>query len=323
MGIAYVTLPSSDLWIGALLGAIVAPTDAAIGASIMTDTKVPPVVRRLLNIESGLNDGIATPFVNIFLAGALSADRVIQSGLHDAVHELVVGVVVGLSTAFVGGFMLRFAKARNWTDATLEPIIALGLAIVSFSVALGHGGNGFIAAFLAGITFGTVIPRDSARATFLVNVNGELLSLIVWFVFGSVMLVPGIRHATWGDVAFGLAVLTIGRLVPVAIALIGTHYDRATVYFIGWFGPRGLASIVFTLLAVDALTGSDSKLVLSAATVTIVMSVVAHGISAGPLADIYSTRIAALRDSAVENTEIGIGPRRRVFRGRHGLIDDL
>ena len=144
--------------------------------------------------------------------------------------------------------------------------------------------DGFIAAFVAGMAFGTVDHHNDEAALRFTEQAGTLLSLLVWFIFGAVMLVPGIEDLGWRDVVFALLALTLLRMVPVAIALAGTGLDRATVAFVGWFGPRGLASVVFGLIAVDSLAPSDSKVVLAAVTLTVALSVLLHGVSASPLA---------------------------------------
>ena len=312
--VAWLVLPGVSWWIAALVAAIVAPTDAALGASIMTDQRVPSIVRRLLNIESGLNDGIATPFVNMFLAGALSAEAVLRHGAQAAAHELTVGGAMGVGVGCAGAVLLEFARRRSWSSSGLEPIAGLGIALVSFTGSLQAGGNGFIAAFVAGIAFGTIVRTLPEQAVRLSSETGEVLSLAVWFTFGAVMVVPGFRHAGWRDAVFAVLALTLARMVPVAFSLIGTHFDRATVAFIGWFGPRGLASIVFTLLAIDQLVPSDGTRVLSAATVTITLSVVAHGVGAGPLTERYQRRISGLSATSREHESVDPGPRRRAHR---------
>jgi NhaP-type Na+/H+ or K+/H+ antiporter len=154
------------------------------------------------------------------------------------------------------------------------------------------GANGFIAAFVGGMTFGSIAHQGDKEGLRFTEEGGTLLSLLVWFAFGAVMLVPGLEDASWRDVVFALLALTILRMVPVGLALAGTGMDRATVAFVGWFGPRGLASVVFGLIAVDALAPEASKAVLGAVTVTVAASVLLHGITAAPLAARYGAHMA-------------------------------
>ncbi|HMD45547.1 MAG TPA: cation:proton antiporter [Acidimicrobiales bacterium] len=286
-----------NIWVAALIGAIVAPTDAALGASILGDERIPSAVRRLLNVESGLNDGIATPFVNLFLAGALSEEAISASGVSGAVVDLLVGAGVGVGVGVGGAFALRTAQSRGWSAPAFRPLAVLGLALFAYSAAVGAGGNGFVAAFSAGMAFGSMMPQDDPLTLGFTDDTGELLSLLVWFAFGATMLVDGFELAGWQDVVFAVLALTVVRMVPVAVSLIGSGLDRNTVAFIGWFGPRGLASVVFGLIAVDSLARADADLVLAVVTVTVALSVVAHGLSAAPLASRYgryaATKLAA------------------------------
>jgi NhaP-type Na+/H+ or K+/H+ antiporter len=280
-----------DAWVAAAIGAMVAPTDAALGASILQDRRIPGGVRRLLNVESGLNDGIATPFVNLFLAGALASESVGSSGVAGATRDLVIGALIGIGAGAGGAVLHRIAGRAGWSSASFRSISVLGLALLSYSVALEAGANGFVAAFVAGMAFGTTMPDDVQLLGFAEDA-GELLSLLVWFAFGAVMIVPGVRAAGWNDVVFGVLALSLVRMVPVALALAGAGLDRATVALIGWFGPRGLATVVFGLIAVDSLAADAANRVLGAVSVTVAISVMAHGVSASPLARRYARRLA-------------------------------
>ena len=285
---------NSGLWVAAAIGAIVAPTDAALGASIMADERVPAGVRRTLNVESGLNDGIATPFVNLFIAGAVTADALGgQQHLWAAGGALVGGTLLGIGIGVVGATLLAWARRHRWSAPAFRPLAILALAVFAYSAAYVAGVNGFVSAFVAGIAFGSVDHHNDEAALGFAEEAGTLLSLLVWFIFGAVMLVPGLEDTGWRDVLFALLALTVLRMVPVAVALVGTGLDRATIAFVGWFGPRGLASVVFALLAVDALEPSQSKEVLAAVTLTVALSVLLHGVSASPLAARYGAYAAA------------------------------
>jgi sodium/hydrogen antiporter len=285
-GIAFGLFSSSGIWLAATIGAIVAPTDAALGASMISDDRVPPRVRRILNVESGLNDGIATPFVNLFLAGAIAVESITGGGVGKAAVDLAGGAAVGAGIGITGAVLLRFTSRRGWSGTGLRPLAVLALAVFAFTTALAAGTNGFISAFVAGLAFGTGLPEHEEVLAFSEEA-GTLLSLLVWFSFGAVMLVPGFEGATWRDVVLAVLALSVVRMVPVAVSLARSGLDRTTVSFIGWFGPRGLASVVFGLIAVDSLDPADAQVVLGAVVVTIAMSVAAHGASAAPLARRY------------------------------------
>jgi NhaP-type Na+/H+ or K+/H+ antiporter len=184
-GVAAATF-GGNLWVAAVIGAAVAPTDAALGASIVEDRRIPARVRRILNVESGLNDGIATPFVEFFIAGALGASG---TGLGTALGDLGLGVLGGVIVGGIGGVALRFAWTHGWGSRQFAAIATLALAFLSYTVAIEIGGNGFVAAFLGGLAFGSVAPDESSVMTFTEDA-GSLLSLLVWFLFGAAMMVP-------------------------------------------------------------------------------------------------------------------------------------
>jgi len=280
---------SSGIWVAATIGAIVAPTDAALGSAIMSDERVPARVRRVLNVESGLNDGIATPFVNLFLAGALATERISGGGVGKAAIDLVGGATLGAGIGVAGALLLVLATRSGWSAPGFRPLAVLALAVLAYATALVAHTNGFVAAFVAGLGYGTVIGAREDQL-FFTEEAGTLLSLLVWFSFGAVMLVPGLQAAGWRDLVFATCALSVVRMVPIALALVGSGLDGATVAFVGWFGPRGLASVVFGLIAIDSLAPAEAQVVLGAVVVTVALSVLAHGVSASPLARRYGAR---------------------------------
>ena len=309
-------LPGVGIWVAASVGAIVAPTDAALGSSIMEDERIPRRIRRLLNVESGLNDGIATPFVNLFLAGAVSTETVHAVHLASAVRELLIGAGVGAGIGLAGGWLVAWAMSTGWSSPGFRPLAALGLALLAYGLALQAQGNGFVAAFLAGMAFGSVVREGLDDIVVFAERIGGLLALMIWLLFGAVMVVPGFRAATWQDFVFAALALTAVRMVPVAMALAGSGLDRFTVGLVGWFGPRGLASVVFGLIAYDALDQAAGNQVLAVVVVTVTFSVVAHGLSAGPVAARYGTYVQTLTDHRPEHATTA------PFRTRPGLEID-
>jgi NhaP-type Na+/H+ or K+/H+ antiporter len=292
-----------DLWVAALIGAIVAPTDAALGSSIMQDERVPARVRRVLNVESGLNDGIATPFVNLFIAGAVAAEIAHARGVGGAAVDLLIGVGVGLGVGLVGAALLRATQRWRWSAPAFRQFAVLGLALVAYAVTIEASGNGFVGAFVGGLAFGSIMPAADEHILGFADDAGELLSLLVWFLFGAAMIVPAVKHMVWQDAVFALLALTVVRMVPVGIALVGARLDSATVAFIGWFGPRGLASVVFALIAFDSLDSADANRVLAVVTATVVLSVIAHGVSAAPLAARYARHAVTLHADLPEHAD--------------------
>ena len=284
---AHWLLPGTSWWVSAVIGAAVAPTDAALGAAIINDERVPARIRRVLNVESGLNDGIATPFVTFFIAAAAAGTSVGSGSPSHAVAELGIGAVGGAALGWLGGRAMSWVHRRGWSSDGWRAIGTAAISILAYAGTVELGGNGFVAAFVAGLAYGAAADATHDEpALGFTHEAGEVLSLTVWFLFGA-LVVPSLRAATWREVAFGVAALSVVRMLPVALALIGAGVDRSTIGIIGWFGPRGLASVVFGLLAAKSLEGGDGQKTLSAIAVTVLLSVVLHGASAGPLARRY------------------------------------
>ena len=290
--IAVLMFPSLPLALAGLIAASLAPTDAALSASVIADERLPLGVRRLLNVESGLNDGIATPVVTFCIAAAATVIGVAEHEFHSgfgAVGELTVGALVGVGIGVIGGKVISIARQRAWTEHGSRRLAALSLALLSFLVASHIGGNPFVAAFVGGLCFGAAARADAAESIEFTELTGSLLSLALWFIFGGGFVLPAFQHLDLQIALYAIASLTVVRMIPVAISLIGSGEDRATVAFVGWFGPRGLASVVFALLAVEDLGGTDPRVLTAVYTIaiTIVFSIVAHGITARPLASRY------------------------------------
>ncbi len=293
--IAALALLHVDVWAALLIGAALAPTDAALGATVMSNPSVPDRVRRTLNVESGLNDGVATPIVLLAIAGIATNEGItgVESPSH-AILSLLVGVLAGVAVGGLGGVVTRLARSRGWLSEELAGPAVLALALLAYTGALLVDGNGFVAAFVGGLVFGAVAGRGGEKEVYFVEQAGALTSMISWLIFGT-LAVPIIAHAwSWSVLAYGVLSLTVVRMLPVALALAGAGLDRFSVAFVGWFGPRGLASVIFALLALEDLHEAGHELVAVIA-FTVLLSVVAHGFSAGPLANRFTDSPSAAR----------------------------
>jgi sodium/hydrogen antiporter len=289
---AVVVFPSLPLALAGLIAVSLAPTDAALSASVIADERLPMGVRRVLNVESGLNDGIATPVVTFCIASAATALGLVAHDYDDgfsALGQLAIGVGVGAGIALVGGRLVAVAHQRGWMQHGSRRLAMLSLALLAFLAASEAGGNPFVSAFIGGLVFGTTARADAAESVELTEAAGSLLSLVLWFIFGAGFVLPAFDDLSVRIVLYAVASLTVVRMVPVAVALLGSGQRRPTVAFVGWFGPRGLASVVFALLAVEELGYTDARVVASVNTiaVTIVFSIIAHGVTARPLATRY------------------------------------
>ncbi|MEU9120414.1 cation:proton antiporter [Streptomyces sp. NPDC048506] len=291
--LAHALLPGVTWWSALYVGAALAPTDAALGATMMVNPEVPARIRRVINVESGLNDGIVTPLVVIALAGVSATEGAAAPGAPGhAVLELLVGTAYGTALGLAAGWLLRTALRSGWAAEDFAGAGVLALALLCYVSALAIGGNGFVAAFVAGLAFGTAHGAPP-RVLLYVEQSGALLSVLVWLVLGALLLPDVFAHTTWQAVGYAVLSLTVIRMVPVALSLVGSGLDARTVLFVGWFGPRGLASVVFGLLAVEELKAPDARTVVPVVGCTVLLSVLAHGLTSAPLATRYGRAMAA------------------------------
>ena len=242
----------------ALIATILAPTDAALGLAVVTNKAVPVRIRRALNVESGLNDGIATPFVTLFIAVVAAEEDLGETawGL-EALKQIGLAIVAAVVVGYLGGKLLALANDRGWTSGVSEQIAILALALLAYQGSVTIGGNGFIAAFAGGILFGAATRGRLAAPVQFTETLGLAGSFLVWSIFGALFVGELLTQELAAQpILYAVLSLTVIRMVPVAIALVGTHLRRATVAFMGWFGPRGLASVVFTLLALEEIEHS-------------------------------------------------------------------
>ncbi|MCW7990814.1 sodium:proton antiporter, partial [Streptomyces platensis subsp. clarensis] len=291
--LASALLPGVSGWSALYVGAALAPTDAALGATMMVNPVVPAKIRRVINVESGLNDGIVTPLVVLALAGVSAAEHTAgPDATGQALVQLAIGTAYGAVAGLAAGWLLRTTLRNGWAAEDFAGAGVLALSLLGYTSALAIGGNGFVAAFVAGLAFGTTHGAPP-RVLLYVEQSGALLSVLVWLVFGAVLLPAVFAHVTWQAVVYAVLSLTVIRMVPVALCLAGSGLDARTVGFIGWFGPRGLASIIFGLLAVEELTPAGARPVLPAIACTVLLSVLAHGLTSAPLANRYGRAAAA------------------------------
>ncbi len=294
-GLAASFFPQLGLWIAVLLGAALAPTDAALGVPVVTNPVVPSRIRELITVESGLNDGIATPVVMVAISGAaVAAGLEAPESAGRAVVQLLLGAAIGVGLGAAGGWLLQQARRRGLAAEEFTGISVLALALLAYSVAVVIDGNGFVAAFCGGLAFGACAGRRAPEELVFLEQMGGLVSLLVWLAFGAIALPIMVGRIDALLVLYAVLSLTVVRMLSVAVASIGTHLDWRSVVFVGWFGPRGLASLVFALLALEAL-GPAADEAVAVIAVTVLLSVVAHGLSAAPLAARYGRAMGGVR----------------------------
>jgi NhaP-type Na+/H+ or K+/H+ antiporter len=262
-------------------------------------------IRQSLNVESGLNDGIALPVVLVFasLAGAREEAGGVGYWLGFAALAVTLGPLVGVLVGWAGGRLVEHGTRAGWITRAFEQLAALGLALLAFSVAELVGGNGFIAAFAAGLTVGNVARSVCPCLHEFGEAEGQLLTLLVFLVFGGVMVPMALPLLDARAFAYALASLTIVRMVPVALALLGTGLRPASVAFLGWFGPRGLASILFALLVVEEGRLESGPFLVAVVVLTVLLSTLLHGVTAYPLARRYGAFASALAEARAERRD--------------------
>ncbi len=274
-----------------VLAIVLAPTDAALGQAVVTEPRLPSRIRQGLNVESGLNDGICVPLLLIALALADVEDKTASSqhAVRIVAEEIGYGILGGVAAGLAAAAVVALGYRRNLISGSWLQVVPVAGAGLAYGLASALGGSGFIAAFLAGTIFGALVAQESEAASRLNEELGQLLGGVTFLIFGAVLLGPAIKHISWQVALYAVLSLTLVRMLPVAIAMIGSGAKRQTVAFLGWFGPRGLASIVFAVIAVQEahLTGADT--ILRATYLAIGLSVLAHGITAAPLAKRYAT----------------------------------
>ncbi|BDZ65182.1 cation:proton antiporter [Agromyces mangrovi Wang et al. 2018] len=294
-GVGLLVFPGMALASVALLAVMLAPTDAALGQKVVTDDSVPPRVRQSLDVESGLNDGLSVP---VFLVVLSIANAELESGVASAIAgsmaaQIGWGLLAGVFAGLFGGALIRFADDRDWITPAWKQVLPLAAALLAFAIADQLGGSGFIAAFVGGIVFGRVAGPVRSVVTLLTEEAGELAAAVTWFAFGALALVLALPLITWQVLLYAVLSLTVVRMIPVGIALAGGGIRLPTIAFIGWFGPRGLASLVFVLIAASRGV-PEQELVLTTVVVTVALSIVLHGLSSVPLVARYHRWSAAM-----------------------------
>jgi NhaP-type Na+/H+ or K+/H+ antiporter len=314
LGTASAALLLTDLtfWEAAIVGTVLAPTDAALGQAVLSNPRVPVRVRQALNVEAGLNDGLSVPFLALFLTLAVAEEELQPASywIRFALEQVGLGMLVGVGVSLAGGWLVSWASKREWMSGSFRRLALLALAIIAWGLADQIGGNGFIAAFVGGLAVRPTVERVGEQLIRFTEAEGQLLNLSVFFIFG-VLVIGLIQPLSWEVAVYALLSLTVIRMLPVALSLMGTHLRGVSVLFMGWFGPRGLASIVLGLVVVaeaPLIAGRDEMGVVVA--LTVLLSVLLHGVTAAPLSAGYVRRVEGMAASAPEKREMGELPTR-------------
>jgi NhaP-type Na+/H+ or K+/H+ antiporter len=294
-----------EVWEAMLVGAILAPTDAALGQVVVTSPSVPVRIRQALNVESGLNDGIALPCITLFLALAAVEEDLESTSfwVEFVARQVGFGVLFGVGIGYIGAWLINRAVAAAWIDGLYRQLGTLAVGVAAFGGAEMVEGNGFIAAFTAGLALGTIARGPCQDIIDFSEDEGQLLALITFLVFGATIAGPALDELTWEIAVYAVLSLTVVRMVPVALSLVGEHMRTYTIAFLGWFGPRGLASILFGLLVLDEADLANGPQIYLIVTWTVLLSVFAHGVTASPLSNRYGARLDEDRREAEDTGE--------------------
>ncbi len=298
--IAALLFDTLSLFEAGILGTMLAATDAALGKAVVTNKAVPTQIREGLNIESGLNDGLCVPILFVFIALALGSGTEGGStmlALKLVIQELGIGLVVGLGLTAVGTWALRWCRNKGWVTEIWKQVTVVALSIACFSVAQSLHGSGYIAAFTGGLLFGFKAKEATHKVVLAAEGTGETLAMMTWFIFGATVIGQSVQHFTWEMLVYALLSLTVIRMLPIFLSLSGTGESTASKLFLSWFGPRGLASIVFAIIVLNKGV-PEGKFVAMIVVLTVFFSLVAHGVSANPLAKLLGQREGKKADSA-------------------------
>ena len=301
---ARLVFPHLSIWEAGILSAILAPTDAGLGQIIVNSPRVPMPIRQALNVEAGLNDGLSVPFLLFFIAiAAAKIEGGPASLMQFIVEQLGFGAIIGLTIGLAGGWLLRLARRQEWIAESFQPIGVVALPLLCLVASEMVDASMFIAAFVAGLAVQFGFKDVGKHSVEFAEEGGQMLNLGVFFLFGMAVVRdwPHFGVASW---LYALLSLTVVRMLPVAIALIGTRLSPASTVFMGWFGPRGLASIVLGLVYLEQemhLPGEPT--IRYALMATVLLSIFAHGLTAMPGISLYARKIESLAADAPEHQD--------------------
>lgn len=279
LGAAVLLFTDLGIWEAALIAAILAPTDASLGQAVISNPRVPQRIRQGLNVESGLNDGVVLPLVLIFLGAA--EESATSGSIGDVLsfigQEVLIAAFIGITFGWVGAKAILAANHHGWISRMWTQIGGLALAGAAYGLAAPLDGSGFIAAWLTGLTLGALTRGEVEDLTEFSETLGSALTALSFLIFGALLLGPAVGDITWQVAVYAVLSLTLIRMVPVAIGMVGSGLGRPSVLYLGWFGPRGLASIIFAGIVIEDADLPGAPTITTVVMVTVGLSVAAHG----------------------------------------------
>ena len=298
---AYWCFPELSWWELGLIAAILAPTDAALGQAVILDESIPGRIRQTLNVESGLNDGMALPAVLLFATLASEGAHTERSWTEFVALQLVLGPLVGILVGWVGAKAISWAVAKGSLVESSEGITVIALALLAYAGAESVHGNGFISAFVAGAVFRHFLQHHCEFLFGFMETEGEFLMLATFLGVGMILIPQYLPLIDGSVILYALLSLTVFRMLPISISLLGTGLLPPTHMFLGWFGPRGLASVVFSLLVLDEFDIAGIERIMAVIVTTVSLSIILHGLTAAPLARAYGKMVASMPECEEKN----------------------
>ena len=284
--VTWLISPEGGIAMALLTAAVLTPTDAALGQSVVTSNNVPEKLSETINVESGLNDGLVLPFVLLgaILASAGMSGASTEGLALNALVQIVLGPAAGVATGWLVARLMDAAQARRFIAESAEGVVFLAASFAAYVLAEVIGGNGFIAAFVSGMIFGNTYRHNIRFVREFMEGAGMLLTMASFLVFGALLLPDGLAHASLKTVVIAVMFLTVVRVGAIWLSLTGAGLKSSEKLFLGWFGPRGLASILFTLVIIDEFEFPDEAELLACVSMTVALSILVHGLSSTPLA---------------------------------------
>jgi len=293
IAVALILFTGLPIWEAAIIATILAPTDAALAQAVINSEKVPVCIRQALNVESGLNDGICLPILLLFISLAVSTE-VGQSAsywISFTAKQLILGPVVGILVGYTGAKLITLAVEKRWMSSDFEKLSGLALPLIAFYLAEPLHGNGFMSAFFAGLIFGNFAKKVAKPVHEFGEAEGSLLILLTFILFGAIMVPKAVEQLDIKIAAYAILSLTVIRMLPVAISVAGKGILSSTKIFMGWFGPRGAASILYVLIILKEEMLTHGELIFNVSVITVLFSVFLHGISSVPGVKAYATSL--------------------------------
>ena len=319
--VAWLLFPSFNIWQAVAIAAILAPTDAALGQAVVSSPTVPVRIRQALNVESGLNDGICLPILLMALSLAGQAEGRATAGywISFALAQVLLGPVTGIGAGFAGGRLVTRSARFHWMNENYQRLSLVAIAVLAYCGAEMIGGNGFIAAFCAGLTIGNTAHEVCPRLYEFGETEGQFLVLVTFLIYGGVMVTPTIAGVNGPVILYALLSLTLVRMIGVAVSLLGLSLRLDTQLFLGWFGPRGIASVLYVLLVLDQDRLPNRDLIFTIVVITVLLSVFAHGVTAFPGANWYARRMNSIQEKpqVAEHAPVDEMPVRTPYRTKH------